>query len=114
MLSEVLGSLPDPILGAWLWQRERDIRRLEQVARRLAIRAFVAVLQLELCLRTDHPVVIFKLVSELKGSALLRLGVLRQRDRGRAIRDGGKAPDDVVRYSAAQRYGAGFSDDEAA
>ncbi len=112
MLGEVLGGLPDPVLGARLRQRQRDIRRVEQVARRLAVGAFGAVLQLELSLRADHAVVVLKLVGELKGAALLRLRVLGERDRRRTVRDGGEAPDDVVRHRAAQRHGAGFVDDE--
>ncbi len=72
-----------------------------------------AVLQLELSLRADHAVVVLKLVGELKGSALLRLRVLGERDRRRTVRDGSEAPDDVVRHCTAQRHRAGFGDDEA-
>src|SRR5215510_2974515 len=86
MLGHILGGLPDAVLGARLRQHQRHIRRLEQAAGG-SDSALIAVLQLEVGLPADDAIVVLDLVGELQGTALLSLGVLGERNRGRAVRN---------------------------
>src|SRR5581483_328868 len=63
MLGQILRGLPGAAPGAGLRQHQREIRRLEQRPRRLAVRALAAE-QLESRLRAHHPVIVLELVGE--------------------------------------------------
>src|SRR5262245_23868343 len=96
MLGQILGRLPDAVLGAGLRQHQRVIGRAVERARRVAVGAF-AVLQPELRLRADDAVVVFQLVGELQRAARLPLRVLGERNGRRLVGNGGELPGDVAR-----------------
>src|SRR5207247_1220200 len=76
MVGQILGGLPDAALGARLRQYQREVGRLVERTRRLAVGAF-ARLEREGRLRADNAVVVLELVIELQRAARLRLWILR-------------------------------------
>src|SRR5262245_46001642 len=64
MLGQILGALSDPVLGARLRQHQREVGRVVERSRRLAVGA-LAVEQLEHGLRADDAVIVLELVGEL-------------------------------------------------
>ena len=76
-------------------------------------RAGLVLLERESRLRADDAVIVLDLVGELQRAARLRLGILGERDRRRAIRDRGERAGHIVVEHAAQRRGAAIRDDEA-
>ena len=113
MLGQILGGLSDAVLGARLRQRQREIGRIVERARRLAVGSG-AGLQPEGRLRADDAVIVLELVVELQGAARLAFRILGERDGRRLVRDGGELPADVARGRAAHGRRAGIVDHEAA
>src|SRR5262245_45966570 len=113
MLGQILGGLPDAVLGAGLRQPQREIGRAVERPRRVAVGAFV-VLQLEQRLRADDAVVVFELVGQLQRTAGLALRILGERNGRRLVRDGGELPGDVARGGTAYGRRASVVDQEAA
>src|ERR1700730_1902106 len=109
MIREVLGGLPGAVAGARLRQHQREVRRAIKRTQRAAVGGLV-LLERENRLRADHAVVVFHLVGELQRAARLRLRVLGERDRRRAVRNGCEREGHVVVQHAAQRRGAAVRD----
>src|SRR5215831_17664033 len=95
-----LGALSDPVLGARLRQHQREVGRVVERSRRVAVGS-LAVEQLEHRLRADDAVIVLELVGELQRSARLAFRLLGERDGRRLVRDGGELPGDVARGGAA-------------
>src|SRR2546426_1039596 len=112
MLGQIFGALSDPTFGARLRQHQREVGRVVERPRRMAVGSLAAE-QLEQCLRADDAVVVLELVGKLQRPARLAFGFLGECDGGRLIRDGGELPGDVARGSAADGGRSGIVDDEA-
>src|SRR6266446_6715277 len=112
MLGQIFGALSDPAFGARLRQHQREVGRVVERPRRMAVGSLAAG-QLEQCLRADDAVVVLELVGKLQRPARLAFGFLGECDGGRLIRDGGELPGDVARGRAADGGRSGIVDDEA-
>ena len=97
------------VARARLRQHQREVRRAVERARRASVGRRL-LLQREIRLRADHAVIVLDLVGELQRTARLRLRLLGERDRRRAIRNGGERERDVLVEHAAQGRGAAIRD----
>src|SRR5262245_31111459 len=112
MLGQIFGALSDAVFGARLRQHQREVGRVVERSRRMAVGS-VAVEKLEHRLRANDAVVVLELVGELQRPAHLTFRLLGERDGGRLVRDGGELPGNVARGSAANSGRSGIVDDEA-
>src|SRR5262249_54231612 len=113
MLGQILGGLPDAVLGARLRQREREIGRVVERTWGLAVGA-LAALPLEQRLGADNAIVVLDLVGERQRPARLAFRLLGERNGWRLVRDGCEIPAHVARRRPAHGGAAGVVDHEAA
>src|SRR5262249_27800027 len=65
MLGQIFGALSDAVFRARLWQHQREVGRVVERPRRMAVGSLAGE-QLEQCLRADDAVVVLELIGKLQ------------------------------------------------